>query len=264
MKFKYTDYHVHTKWSHDIASNGPSFEDYVEIAEQQEINICFLDHYELYYIDTDKNYPFYGGLISRYLEEVDRVKENYEFILSGLEVDYYKEYRHQLREFIDDYDKEFDFIAGTIHETEYGFPFTTRTKLVKLLETRSVKKIVDDYFELMKEMIQSRIFTSICHIDSIYRYINMGDIKPTREIDISEERILELGRLCIKNDISIEYNLSGTRYPIGRTFPSKYVITQLKREGAQIFVGSDSHSVDYFRTQIEKVKMAYQTLEKII
>ena len=91
MKFKYTDYHIHTKWSHDIVNSGPTFEDYCKVAEKNKINICFLDHYELYYIETDKNYPFYDNKIVNYLEEVDKIKENYDFVLSGLEVDYYKD-----------------------------------------------------------------------------------------------------------------------------------------------------------------------------
>ena len=31
MKFKYTDYHIHTSdWSSDIDENGPKFEDYIK------------------------------------------------------------------------------------------------------------------------------------------------------------------------------------------------------------------------------------------
>ncbi len=263
MKFKYTDYHVHTKWSHDIANFGPSFEDYLRVAEENKINICFLDHYELYYIETDKNYPFYDNKIVNYLEEVDKIKENYDFVLSGLEVDYYKDREMELREFMDDHRKNFDFIAGTIHETDYGYPVTTREKLVELLKKKGIKQIVDEFFDLSKKMINSKIFENICHLDTIFRYINQNDIRPTSDIDMSQDRVLELGRLCIKNNNGIEYNLSGTKFPIGRSFPSKHVIKELKREGARIYVGSDSHGVNYFRTKIHQVKKAYEYLKKI-
>ena len=75
--------------------------------------------------------------------------------------------------------------------------------------------------------------------------------------------MLELGRLCIKNKIQIEYNLSGTKFPIGRTFPSKGVVINLLNEGATFFVGSDSHSVEYFTKQIPKVKKAYDLINSI-
>lgn len=260
MRYKYTDYHVHTNWSHDIANWGPSFEDYAEIAELNEINICFLDHYELFYIEHDKTYPFYGGKIEQYLEEVDKIKATYDFILSGLEVDYYKEYEVQLKEFMDDYEKQFDFIAGTIHETDLGLPVTTREKLVELLKIRKTEQVVNRFFELSEDMINSTIFQNICHLDTIFRYINTRDLKPSFDTDISDERVIELGRLCILHDIKIEYNLSGLKFPIGRPFPNKSVIQQLKREGASIFIGSDSHSIEYFERMIPLVKKEYRIL----
>ncbi len=263
MKFKYTDYHVHTRWSHDIKEFGPAFEEYIKVAEKNKINICFLDHYELHYIENDKNYPFYGdGKINQYLEKVDKLKENFEFVFSGLEVDYYIDREMELWEFMDDYRKQIDFIAGTLHETEVGYPVTTREKLLELLRKKKIKDIVDEYFELMERLINSKIFKNICHLDTIFRYLNPKDFKPTLDCDISDERVLNLGRLCIENRISIEYNLSGIKYPIARSFPSKPVIKQLNKEGARIFVGSDSHSVNYFRTRIQKVKKAYKFLKK--
>ena len=263
LKFAATDFHIHTRWSHDIKEFGPLFEDYVKVAEKNRINICFLDHYELYCIENDKSYPFFGEeKINQYLEEVDKIKENYEFVLSGLEVDYYIDREDSLREFMDDYERQLDFVAGTVHEIDYGFPVTTREKLIKLLEKKKIKTVVDEYFELMERLINSKIFKNICHLDTIFRYLNPKDLKPTLDCDISDERVLNLGRLCIENRISIEYNLSGIKYPIARSFPSKQVIKQLNEEGARIFVGSDSHSVNYFRTKIHKVKKAYKFLKK--
>jgi len=263
MKFKYTDYHVHTRWSHDISKLGPTFDDYVKVARKNKINVCFLDHYELHYIENDKNYPFYGkGKIEQYLEAIDKIKENFEFVLSGVEVDYYIDREMELWEFIDNYSNQIDFIAGTLHETDIGFPFTTREKLLKLLRKKKIKPIVDEYFELMERMINSKIFKNICHLDTIFRYINPKDFRPSLDVDVSDGRVLELGRMCINNKIKIEYNLSGITYPIRRTFPSKQVIKKLNNEGAKIFVGSDSHSVNYFRTKIHKIKKAYKLLNK--
>lgn len=255
-----TDYHVHTKWSSDIQENGPVFDDYIKIAEDNEINICFLEHYELHYIERDKTNPFYNGKIDDYLEEIDHLKENYSIILSGLEVEYYRDREIELREFMDDYEKELDFISGTVHEWIFNYPVTNRAKLLHLIEKVQMKKVIDDYFETNKMMIESKIFNNICHIDTIFRYINENDIVPLDDCNVSEERVLNLGRLCIKNKIRIEYNLSGTRFPINRTFPSKEVAEQLKSERAKFFVGSDSHSLDYFKETIPKVKQAYEFL----
>ena len=112
-------------------------------------------------------------------------------------------------------------------------------------------------------MINSKIFKNVCHLDTIFRYINENDIKPEEDCDVSEDRVLELGRLCIKNNISIEFNLSGNKFPIGRPFPSKSVLSQLIKEGGKFFVGSDSHKLKYFENQISKVKDAYRYINSI-
>jgi len=263
MKFKYTDYHVHTNWSLDIAENGPKFEEYIVVAEKNRINVCFLDHYELYYLEKDKKTPFYDENIYNYLEEIDTLKETYDFILSGLEVDYYPEKETQLREFMDDNAREIDFIAGTIHEWIPNYPITLRDKLNELIEKIPMKQIIDEYFEVSESLIKSKIFKNICHIDTIFRYINENDIIPEDDCDVSDDRVLKLGRFCIENDVNIEYNLSGLRFPIKRPFPSRAVISKLKEEGGKVFVGSDSHSIGYFEKTIPDLKNAYEFLSLI-
>ena len=261
MKFSLTDFHLHTRgWSSDVAEDGPSFEDYILIAEEQQINICFLDHYELYYVENDKTNPFHNSGIDDYLEEIDTFKETYDFILSGLEVEYYEDKEIQLMEFMDDYEKELDFIGGSIHEWIIGYPITTKNGLSRFLEKIPMKQIIDDYFKVSTKMINSQIFKNICHIDTIFRYINNNDCIPTDDCDVSDNRVIDLGRLCIKNKIKVELNLSGLRFPINRTFPSMDIMMQLKKEGVEFFVGSDSHSLDYFKDQIPKVIEAYKLL----
>jgi HisJ family histidinol phosphate phosphatase len=264
MRFNFTDFHVHTTpWSVDVAKDGPRFEDYIKVAEEHQINICFLDHYELYYVENDKTNPFYNGRISDYLEEIDVLKETYDYILSGLEFEYYENRELKLMELMDDYGNDFDFIGGSIHEWIIGYPITTREGISKLLDKIPMKEIIDNYFEVSKKMINSNIFKNICHIDTIFRYINNNDFTPTDDCDISDSRILDLGRLCIKNKIKLEINLSGLRFPIKRSFPSMKIMKQLKNEGVKYFVGSDSHSLNHFEEQIPKVIKTYKILDSL-
>ena len=168
MRFKFTDFHVHTRpYSVDVAEDGPTFEDYIIVAEEQQINVCFLDHYELFYVENDKTNPFYNGKIDDYLEDIDIYKETYDFIFSGLEVEYYEDKEIKLMEFMDDYEKELDFIGGSIHEWIIGYPITTIEGLTKLLEKVPMKRIIDHYFEVSKKMINSRINFITIHLKMI-------------------------------------------------------------------------------------------------
>ncbi|MFX1312367.1 MAG: histidinol-phosphatase HisJ family protein [Promethearchaeota archaeon] len=264
MRFKITDFHIHTRpYSGDVAEDGPIFNDYIKIAEEQQINVCFLEHFELHYVDNDKLNPFYGGKIQDYLEKIDEIKETYDFVMGGLEVDYYKDKEIELLEFMDDYERELDFIAGSVHEWIIGYPVTEREKLLTFLKKKSMKDIINEYFETFEMMINSKIFRNVCHIDTIFRYINDNDLKPEKNCDISEDRITKLGKMCINNKIKIEYNISGLKFPIQRPFPSREVASLLKKNGAKFFVGSDSHSLDYFEKQIPKLKEAYIFLDLI-
>ena len=260
MKFKYTDFHVHTNWSLDIIEKGPKFEDYISIAEKNRINLCFLDHYELYYIEKDRTNPFSNQNIYNYLEKIDQLKETYDFILSGLEVDYYVDREMELQELMDDLGNEIDFVAGTVHEWIPGYPITLREKVIDLMKKIPLKQIIDEFFDVTKKMILSGIFKNICHIDTVFRYINENDIIPPKDYDISDDRVIELGRICKEKHVAIEYNLSGFKFPINRPFPSKSVATQLKEEGANFFIGSDSHSIEYFEETIPKLKKAHEFL----
>ena len=214
MKFKYTDYHVHTNWSSDISEDGPSFNDYIKIAEVEEINICFLEHYELYSIERDKSNPFYNGKIDDYLEEFDDLKGEYKFILSGLELEYYRDREIELLEFMDDYEKELDFIGGTLHEWVYGYPITSRPKLLQLLEKVQMRQVIDDYFEISRMMIESKIFKNICHIDTIYRYINEHDIKPLDDCDISDNEFLIWGVYVLKTKLGLNITCQVYVFPL--------------------------------------------------
>ena len=44
MRFKHTDFHVHTTpWSVDVAQDGPTFVDYIEVAEEYQCNLKSFD-----------------------------------------------------------------------------------------------------------------------------------------------------------------------------------------------------------------------------
>ncbi len=263
MKFPHTDYHVHTNWSFDISKNGPSFYDYLDVCEEHQINICFLEHYELYYVETNKYHPFYGEKIVDYIEEIDNIKESYDFVLSGLEVDYYIDRENQLIEFLDNYGDQLDFIAGSVHELMYDYPITVPSGAEKLLSIWSAEKIVDEYFYALNKMVSSNLFRNLCHIDIVFRYINPHFCNYLIDEQAIFNELVEIGKICEQKGVSIECNLSGLRHLIGRPYPSNKVISEYIKQGIRVYVGSDSHSVNNFRKNIPLVKETYENIEKL-
>jgi HisJ family histidinol phosphate phosphatase len=268
------DLHVHNRWSLDIPQ-GPHPEEYMELAEKNKIHIGFLDHYEVIYQKNlecpfeDKKWvpidTFAGDNWNKYLEELDDLKNNYSFVSTGLEIDYAPEDEGELSDFIKEYGSTFDFFVGTLHELERFRPVTLESDLRALIKKHgSFEAIVKIYFDLQEKMIKSGLFTAIAHIDTIYRYC--GSIIPridqyqNSEFGGYTQRIIEL---CIKNNIWIEYNLSGFRYSLNRPFPPEKMVKKYSKLGAKFFVGSDCHTIPTFNRFVPKIKEANALLRSL-
>src|SRR6056297_1426688 len=110
------DLHIHSNWSQDNL-DGPSMAEYLPLAEKYDIHIGFADHFELQYYkkyggaprnERDPRWRLNPDSLDSYLDEIDGLKEDYSFVSSGLELDYYPYKKQELQEFIDDYYDQFD------------------------------------------------------------------------------------------------------------------------------------------------------------
>ena len=258
------DFHVHTRWSLDIP-NGPQAQEYLSLAEENKIHICFLDHYELWYLDHldcpfkekqwQPEWPFSDGKWEIYLEEMDEIRSNYSFISSGLEIDYYPDMEDEIKNFIDDYGKDFDLLAGSLHEIEHWRPVTIPEDLKFLVKKyNGFENVITKYYDLQEKMVKSKIFKAITHPDTIFRYCK-GFIPFDEKYD-NHSRTQDIIDLCIETDTWFEINLSGYRYPINRPFPPNDMVSEALKNGAKIFVGSDSHAINTFEQFIPKIKHA--------
>jgi len=262
------DLHVHNHWSLDIPS-GPKASEYLEIAEKNKIHIGFLDHYELFYLSNptcpykDKEWiptwPFDEQGWSDYLEEMDSLRSSYPFVSTGLEIDYYADMEPELRNFVEAYGDEFDFLVGSMHELEHWRPVTLPTDLIALVnQMGGFENAVTKYFDLQERMIKTKIFKAVAHIDTIFRYCR--ELVPMKDEYDRFERTKKIIELCIETGTWIEYNLSGWRFPINRPFPAEPFLHEYIPKGAHFYVGSDSHSVADFAEYVPKVQTATKLL----
>ena len=256
------DLHVHTNWSQDIAFDGPNAKDYIPIAQKYHVHIGFLDHFELLR-EKETQWKLNLNTIDAYLKEMDELKKQYDFITTGLEIDYYPELEDKIEKFLNsDYGDKFDFLVGSMHETDLYYPVTQRDKLHELiLKYGNFEAVVEKYYERLSKMINSGLFSAIAHPDVIFRFCTNQDLENKKyEVD---ERLIEILKPCISNNILIELNISGLYFEVGRTFPSETVVNHLLANGAKFFVGSDSHSVHDFEKRILNVRKAHDLVQKM-
>ncbi|MCP4762887.1 MAG: hypothetical protein GY870_14000 [archaeon] len=253
------DLHIHTCWSLDIPK-GPKPEDYLNIAEENKIHIGFLDHYEILYQNTslDEFPPHKKWIqstplddISKYLEKMDELKSNYSFISSGVEIDYYPYLEDELRNFVDDFGKEFNLLVGSMHEIEPFRPVTLVDDIRELIKKYgSFKTVVDNYFDLEERMIKTGIFKAIAHPDIIFRFCGIDFIPMKDEYLKTHERTEKIAQLCKEEDVWMEMNLSGYRFDVNRPFPPISSVKEFLQKGVKMYIGSDVHSV----AQMEFIK----------
>ncbi len=264
------DLHIHTNWSQDNL-DGPSMMDYIPLAERYKIHIGFADHFEMQYYrkyggsprnEGDPRWKLNPDTIDDYLGEVDDIKENYEFVSSGLEMDYYPEKKEQLQEFIDDYYDQFDLFIGSVHETKPHRPVTILEDFNWLVKKEgSFKKVLNQYWDLMFEMISDELFDAVAHPDVIYRFFSSKEIAEDHPEYLNDERVLTLGRECLEKDTLMEVNLSGLLGEWGQSFPKIDYVYNLRSKGVKFVVGSDSHTIEHFKNSILNIRKMNNVLK---
>lgn len=233
------DLHLHTEFSPD--SSTP-LEAYAQLANQLDIHVGFLDHFELAFLDR-KDYlnPHH---FPRLLEVYDRVHSQYPYTSLGLEVDYYADLAPQLAEFCDDYKGDFDYFIGVVH-TVNRLALTIAEEMEELVNTIGLREILERYFNEVESAIRSQLFSGIAHIDGVMRFVPLFP-GSSKVIPIWKQQTKDLGLLCTELGVLIEVNLRGLNHPWGRMHPDPQIIDELILSGAKFFVGSDSHSLKDF------------------
>ena len=243
------DYHIHTRYSHDVEIG--SFWDYCVIAEENDIQLGFLDHFDVQKFQRP-DYLLSESRITCYLENFDEVKASYPEITIGLEINYDPGQREEFALFLNDHRKEFDRYIVAVHAV-FGGSVTVRSGLEYLLRRYPFSKIEEEYFKTLRSAIRFGLFDGVAHPDVIYRYVN-DLVAPKPEYDLE---VLSIGKLCKTYGLMMELNIKGIYHPVGRTYPAPIIVKELSRDGVNFFVGSDSHSLmDFSRMKNKIIEMS--------
>lgn len=188
--------------------------------------------------------------LSEYMELIKQArKKDYPVkVLFGLEVCYTSESEEKISNILKDY--QFDFLVGAVHSV-FGRLYDMKSFSLDLLWNKyDVDVIYEEYYNEIKKLIKSKLFTQVAHPDTI----KLFNIYPTYSLYQTYEEIIDL---AIENDLYLENNF-GCYYRYGHKDLglSEEFLSLIKGKGAKIMLASDAHVPEHvgqcFNLYLEK------------
>lgn len=223
------DYHMHTYLCKH--ANGTP-EQYVNHAKKMGLGeIGFSDHmpmppvYDLENRMEEWQFPEYLKLVEKAREAAAGFP-----VRLGIEGDYVPEFTEYVREFTANYN--LDYVLGSVHYIgSWGFD---NPKYLDEFGRRSLEDAYKEYFHLVIQAAESRLFDIISHFDLVKKFGH----KPRRGYsDLAREALTAIK----DNDLAIEINTSGFRKPVKEAYPSLEVLKIAGALEVPVTLGSDSH-----------------------
>lgn len=222
------DYHVHTEASPD--AHG-TVEDYIKKAVEKGLSeIGFSDHVLLREI---RNYPHMRQQqIPTYIKDFLALKQKVEMPMKlGAEIDFFPEDRDKIAEFIQRH--PFDYVIGAVHFIG-GWSIDNPQQKHEYLK-RDILQTYREYFSLIREMCNSRLFDVVAHLD----LVKIFGFKPNCDFS---DILMETAETIAKSDVCVEINTAGLRKPCAEIYPSEEFLKMLHDYDVPIVFGSDAHS----------------------
>ncbi|MEM2106032.1 MAG: histidinol-phosphatase HisJ family protein [Candidatus Bathyarchaeia archaeon] len=222
------DYHVHTQASPDAVG---TIEEYIKKALERGIDeIGFSDHILLHEVN---NYPRMDQhQMLAYIKNFLELKQSTAVpIKLGAEIDFFSEDKDKIKEFIQRY--PFDYVIGAVHFIGSWGIDNPRQKHEYL--KRDILQTYKEYFRLIKEMCNSRLFDVVAHLD----LIKIFGFKPNCDFS---DIMMETAEAIAKAKICVEINTAGLRRPCAEIYPSEELLKMLHAYDVPIVFGSDAHN----------------------
>jgi len=238
------DFHMHSDTSAD--SKQSIREIYDTAVEKGLHHICITNHMEHSEIRKgDYHQSMTDKEIQRCRSEIDELnKEGKVQVSFGVEIDYADEDEEDIRLFLSEH--EFDFVLGSIHYCE-GWNLGNPNNNEKMKDIPH-RRVIDEYFLLLKNAIKSGLFDVMSHLDIYKRVLDDPGL------DELKDEWDEVAELLLKHDIGFEINTSHTKLVEGSTYPGNEIIDYLVGKGIKkITTGSDAHRSEYVGHNISDV-----------
>jgi len=239
------DYHIHTEHSVDAKGTLTNFCDQALRLGLKEI--CFTNHCELDPERNDNLIRMNGDMIPITRDHVatlhdaihdiaDKYRNKGLTVKCGIEVGYYEGIEKRLREITSGL--KFDFFLGSIHCLDHVCIDSSK-EYREYFQNRSIGKLLDEYYRAIENLVLSRLFDSIGHMD-VYKKYGLGFYGEAIG-NFPLEQVMILFKLIAEYDIAFEINTAGLRR-VNEIYPAAPIMECARKAGAsKITIGSDAH-----------------------
>lgn len=159
----------------------------------------------------------------------------------GAEIDFFPQDTEKIKAFIQKY--PFDYVIGSVHYI--GKWSIDSRKQIDEYQRRDISQVYQEYFSLIQNLAQSRLFDILGHAD----LIKIFGYKPKNNID---KILKETAEAIAESNLCIEVNTSGLIRPCAEMYPSRQFLTILKQNDVPITLGSDAHNPNNIRRRFNE------------
>lgn len=257
--FALADYHVHPDFSFDAEG---SIEDFCNAGREKGISeICFTTHF-----DTNPTLSERGRSIringelklnsienfGHYVAAIEKANIDSPMVIKcGIEAGYYTGCEEEIRRLFDTYPIEYRL--GAVHEVGH-VDICNDKSMERAAAEIPLEKLADDYFGLVRNMVETGLFDSVAHID-MYKWFGLkhyGDDILT----IHRGRIEKVFEAMVKKNTGMEINTAALRKGHAEYYPSMEIVNMARKAGVRIAaIGSDAHRPHEIGYDFEAAKM---------
>lgn len=224
------DYHMHTPLcGHAVGIPSLYAEHALKVGLKE---IGFSDHAPLV-SHFDPKITMNIEQLPLYYEMIEDVKNRFSGKLTvkiGIEADFLPGFESDTKKILKSY--PFDFVIGSVHFIRrWGFDDPAERQS---WTNQDVNQVYRDYYELLRQSAQSKMFDVMAHVDLVKKFGN----KPSK--DMTDE-IKETAKVFKNAGMAVEINTSGLRKPCKEIYPSLRDLKIYCRAGVPLTFGSDAH-----------------------
>ena len=224
------DYHMHTPLCGHAVGKPEEYVQHALMVGLEEIG--FSDHAPLV-SHRDPGITMDFDQLPQYYKMIEEVQTKFKGKLSikmAIEADFIPGYEAKTKRILEDY--PYDYVIGSVHFIKkWGFDNPAERKK---WNEQDVNQVYRDYFDLLRQSAQTRLFNIMGHVDLVKKFGN----RPTE--DMTDE-IKKTAQVFKESGVAVEINTSGLRKPVKEMYPSLSHLKIYYQAGVPLTFGSDAH-----------------------